>query len=203
MWQKELFNKFPQLKMELGQVQPNAQEIFTGLISKGILGKVKYAIYLPHMPDKDTQAKIKEIIPVEFDYQYVETIKPSVIEQVRFLLQQAGFALAKTKVDERHLEMQASMMGGVEADETAPFWDEITKEFYNDGFLDSWKIVVGETKRYWNRKVMDEVGRRVEIEPITNDTLSDLTIALNVTEDVNDFLAVIEGRRPLLIKKGK
>jgi hypothetical protein len=58
-------------------------------------------------------------------------------------------------------------------------------------------------KRYWNRKVMDEVGRRVEIEPITKETLSDLTIALNVTEDVNDFLAVIEGRRPLLIKKGK
>lgn len=189
-WEKELLTKYKHLKMEFSQ-SFDSMNAFKSLFRSGDI-KPSFIIYLPHRPDATTMRAIRELIPREIDYKYVEFIKPSVMESLKAELAQEGIGSVQIKQEGRHVMFRVLSIPGKEIEPHSSFWGIISKELYDDGFYDTWEIKAGEESRSYNRAVMNEVASRVVgDDPITESDITDLSIMLNTCKTVDDFLAQI------------
>ena len=152
-------------------------------------------IIVPRLPDASTLDALKAEIPEDVAYEISENLKPSTINQIKFLLQSAQCPNADSKTDGRHLTLNATLPGkDIEGYSTV--WADINAAFLEDGFLDTWEINCGELKIYCNRKVMEETAKNSVIRDISilDEDVLDLKIALGASQDVNEFLAMLEGK---------
>lgn len=171
MWQREILKKFPYME-----------------IVSSDRGRIE--IYLPQEPNEEVKNVIRQIIPDDVDYGFVVGLKPSTIDQLKFLIIQSGLGLVIFKVFKTgHVHLQMIALQD-DPDESHPIWSDLAAVLYKDGFPDTWEIAIGKTKRTWYRKVMDEI--RTAVEPITTDDILNLKIILNTTQDVNDFLTQLK-----------
>jgi hypothetical protein len=198
MWQTDLLKKYKALKLEIeAMYQPPSQEdIFTLMLGGKASGKQpqKYAIIMPRLPE--SLDAFKADIPNDVAYEIIEALKPSTANRIKFILQSGQCANADSKTDGRNLTLNVTVMPGKDIEEYSTVWADVNAAFLEDGFLDTWTINCGELKIYCNRKIMEEKAKNSVIRDISilDEDVLDLKIALGATQDVNDFLAMLEGK---------
>ena len=191
MWQKDLqalILKYKDYKMEI-ESTPQETQVFSLLMNKDYGPKM--AVYLPHILPKNIQKEIRDIVPSEVHIEFIEAIKPSIINQIRFLATQAGCISISNKGKDRDIKIELGQSLFKSLEITDNLWSKISDEFYNDGYYDTWEIVYGDIQLLYNRKVMDEVMRHPKGACINKEAIDDLKIALGMSKDVNDFLAIL------------
>jgi hypothetical protein len=197
MWQPNLLKKYKALKLEIeAMYQPPSQdEIFLTMLGKpSSKSTQKYAIIMPRLPEAATLEALKVDIPEGTAYEIIEALKPSTANKIKYSLQAGQCASAESKTSGRNLTLNVVPMPGKDMEEYATVWADINEALLEDGFLDSWEINCGELKMLCNRKIMEERRKNAGIRDISilaEDVLN-LKIALGATQDVNDFLAMLE-----------
>jgi hypothetical protein len=199
MWQTDLLKKYKALKLEIeAMYQPPSQEdIFLIMLGAGKTSSKpsqKYAIVMPRLPDAPTLDVLKADIPEDVTYEIMETLKPSTANRIKFLLQSGPFMNAESKTDGRNMTLNVTP--GKDIEEYSTVWADINTAFLEDGFLDTWTINCGELKIYCNRKIMEERAKNSVIRDISilDEDVLNLKISLGVSQDVNDFLAMLENK---------
>jgi hypothetical protein len=201
MWQTELLKKYKALKLEIesGYNSPSQENIFLAMLgAKSLPSKSnqKYLIILPRLPDDTTLAELKKGIPEGTVYEIIENLKPSTTNRVKYLLQSGQCMSADSKTTGRHLDLNVAVMPGKDIEEYGTVWADINEAFLEDGFLDTWNINCGDMKLYCDRKIMEERRKNAGIRDISilAEDVMNLKIALGATQDVNEFLAMLEGK---------
>jgi hypothetical protein len=200
MWQTDLLKKYKSLKLEIesGYNAPSQEDIFLTMLGAGKLPSKsqKYLVILPRLPDDATLAELKTGIPEGTVYEVVENVKPSTLNRIKYLLQSGQCMSADSKTTGRHLDLNVVVMPGKDIEEYGTVWADINEAFLEDGFLDTWNINCGDLKLYCNRKIMEERRKNAGIRDISilAEDVMDLKIALGATHDVNEFLAMLEGK---------
>ena len=88
MWQKVLQDfiiKHKELKIEI-ESAPEIQETFQALLSEKTFTP-KMLIVVPHKLPIEAQNAIKEIVPSDLKYEYIERIKASTVNQIKFTVE--------------------------------------------------------------------------------------------------------------------
>ncbi|MCX5884346.1 MAG: hypothetical protein NT096_00275 [Proteobacteria bacterium] len=204
MWQTELLKKYKNLKLEIeAMYQPPSQDdlftlLFSGKPTSSSKSSQKYAIIMPRLPAFATLAEFKADIPGDVVYEIIENVKPSTANQIKHILQagQCVSAESKTDSENRHLILSVMVMPGKDVEEYSTVWADINTAFLEDGFLDTWTINCGELKIHCNRKIMEERAKNSVIRDISilDEDVLNLKIALGASQDVNDFLALLENK---------
>ena len=202
MWQTDILKKYKALKLEIESIyQPPSQDdlfkiIFGGKAESGGKPFQKYAIILPRLPKAADLEALKVDIPEEVIYEIIEAMKPSTSNRIKYLLQSAQVASADSKTDGRHLTLNVMPMPGKDMEEYAKVWADINEELLGDGYFDTWEISCGDMKLYCNRKIMEERRKNAGIRDISilDEDILNLKIALGSSQDVNEFLAMLEAK---------
>ena len=181
IWQKRVLTKFQSLNMELrSQFADDA-----------------VLIVVPRLPDDKTQMKIAQIIP--YTVQFFEGIKIKTLNQIHFLFNAAGVTVTNEPVKDFGRDINFEVEGTIE-DEQA-LWEKISKELISDGFYETWSFTFEGRKISYNRGIMTALQTRKVSDGDGLDDM-DLKIALEVSRDVNDFLAMLEGKKFTRKRKG-
>lgn len=199
MWQTDLLKKYKSLKLEIeAMYQPPSQEdIFMTMLGAGKPSSKptqKYAIVMPRLPE--SLDALKADIPEDVTYEIFEALKPSTANRVKFILQSAQAMNADSKTEGRHLNLNVMVTPGKDVEEYSSVWADINTAFLEDGFLDTWTINCGELKIHCNRKIMEERAKNSVIRDISilDEDVLNLKISLGVSQDVNEFLAMLEAK---------
>jgi hypothetical protein len=199
MWQTNLLKKYKALKLEVEAMYqaPSQEDIFLTMLGAGKPSSKpsqKYIIVMPRLPGFATMAELRAEIPEDVTYEIMENLKPSTVNKIKFILQSGPFMNAESKTDGRNMTLNVTP--GKDIEEYSTVWADINAAFLEDGFLDTWTINCGELKIYCNRKIMEERAKNSVIRDISilDEDVLNLKISLGVTQDVNDFLAMLESR---------
>ena len=200
MWQTDILKKYKALKLEIEAMYqaPSQEDIFLTMLGAGkppSKPTQKYAVIIPRLPDASTLDALKADIPEDVAYDVVETLKPSTANRIKYILQAGQFASsAESKTNGRNLTLNIIPAPGKETEEYSTVWADINAAFMEDGFLDTWEINCGSLKLFCNRKVLEESQKNAGIREISilDEDVLNLKIALGASQDVNEFLAMLE-----------
>jgi hypothetical protein len=199
MWQTELLKKFKDLNIEIvaskGQPDQNALEL---LLTGKIPPKPEplYNIYMPKRPSATIQAQIEEVIPKSVKVEFIEGIKPATLNDLRFAMQENGIGVAEARSKDRHYIISAGTLPGRAVEEYDGLWARVNQILLDDGYLDTWEISCGDMKIFCNKRVILDGIKNSKIRDINilDEDITDLKIALGIKQDVNDFIAMLEGK---------
>ena len=171
-WQKDLLEKYgTQLKLEL---RPDLDD--------------QILVVLPKIPGPEIVHDIRALVP--YKVKFLEGVKLGTLNKIGYLFALAGCEVQDNAI-KRHLSITVTAMKG-EFEEQA-LWDAVSKEILDDGYYESWTFEFkGEAIRRDRTMVVALAGHKASGVGLDD---MDLKIALEVSQDVNDFLAMLEGKK--------
>jgi len=172
-WQKQVLEKYgTQLRLEL---RPDHDDAIL--------------IVLPRIPGPEIVHDIRAMVP--YQVKFYEGIKIGTLQKIAYLFGMAGCDVSDT-ANKRHIAFKVTAMKG-EFEEQA-LWDKVSEVLIEDGFHSSWSFEFnGETIERSREMIQALANHKVPSGEGLDDT--DLHIALEVSQDVNDFLAILEGKK--------
>lgn len=173
-WQRQVLEKYGhQLKLEL---RPD--------------GVRQILVVLPKIPPPEIIHDIRGLIP--YQVKFSEEIKFGTLTKIGYLFACVGCDVTDVANNKtRQIKFTLTSLKGEFNQEE--LWDSVSKEIMEDGFYDSWEFeLAGETIK--RSRVMAQAMAGHKVSGVGLDQ-TDLRIALEVSQDVNDFLAMLEGKK--------
>ena len=174
MWKQDLLQVCERLHIE-GLIKSDGKELI--LVS-------------PKKVEQKDLDLIKKILPEDAIYQVVLGPKQATMMALAVFMKSAGCDPNDIKEDHQSIQVQLRQ----EVDPEHEIWKNISELLYADGFYESWTFTYdGTVVHYGNRKAIDEArNRKARLTIISKDEISDLTILLESSNSVDDFLARIQ-----------
>ena len=168
IWQKKVLEGFKDLNLELSN----------SLKGGGVL------IILPKYPDNETLEELKSIVP--YKVEILEGVKYDTVNQIDFLFSVGGCEVTK-EITGRNISYVVT--GDVENEQL--LWDAVSKEIIKDGYFNTWSFTHEGRTSSFDRYIIQALSSHKVTGMSLDET--DLKIALEISQDVNDFLALLEG----------
>lgn len=167
IWQKEVLTKFGMLNLEI----------------QNSLEHNNINIVVARLPNKDTITEIKKLIP--YEVQFIERVKIKTENTIEHLFANARCTMSKSN---KGRKITYHVRGVVEDQE---LWNAVSDVLIKDGFYDLWSFNYEGKTITFSR----DVFLAIETRKVTGTSLDeqDLKIALETSQDVNDFLLILEG----------
>lgn len=172
-WQIELFKKYIHLNFQ-AEDYPQAQ---------------KLVMYLPKMPEMKTIEDLKSLIPYK-DVQIIEDMKP----EAKRALEEIAWINGVT-YDLIPIGRHATIYIDGQAKDSSSLIEQMSKVILMDGYYNDLFFGIGGEVISCNIGVLRATKTSTTNNSIPMDE-TDIKIALEMSKDVNDFLALIEGRKP-------
>jgi hypothetical protein len=137
----------------------------------------------PYDLAEEAKAEIAGTLPEGVTLKFIAAPKSSTITDIRNLLDSVHApGEATTEPGSATIRVE-----GIEEDH--PVWGELSNVLRKDRFFKSWKFIVNGKEMVVNPKVVDEIEKNARLRArFGDDDMLNLKIALESTQDVNDFI---------------
>jgi hypothetical protein len=150
-------------------------------------------LIVPKMPNEDLKQKIREIVPSELQYKFIEGPKIMTTEGLRMILSYCGVKSAFMKRENHTLNISITSDSPHLTEQDSEVWPVIDKLLTTDAFIEGYEIKVNDKiMATYNRQVEKAIASRTltierDVCPSKDDILN-LRITLENCKDVSDFI---------------
>lgn len=138
-----------------------------------------------HEMEQGFKEKCRELVPDKLKVDFRVNIKPSTGQMIANTISKLGAMQSAPDIQGKHLNVR--IVGRVLID-PAPVWEKINDLIKNDGFFDSWTIILNDETVHEYRPVYEEIARNKRERVISSDDITNLRISLGRAETVEDFI---------------
>jgi hypothetical protein len=157
-------------------------------------GKVKLVFVCAKSPDRRTRTSLLNLVPSDITCEFIETIKGSTAMELGFKIQAGGGIVTRFLPKNHHIELQVNGPQLPERDD--PLWADVQEILKKDGYAQSWEIAINGEKIVYDEKMAIEMAsHKIRDRAFTDEDMTDLKIMVETSGDVNDFLAMLNGKR--------
>jgi hypothetical protein len=200
IWLKQLMDKCIPLKIEIIKT-PVDEILLSSATFKGRAiemspgeSKIKLVFVCAKAPDRRTRTLLLNLVPNDITCEFIEALKGSTAMELGFKIQASGGAVIKFVPKDHHIEMTVNGPQLPELDD--PLWADVQEILKKDGYAQSWEIAINGDKIVYDEKMATEMAsHKIRDREFTDEDMTDLKIMVETSGDVNDFLAMLEGKR--------
>jgi hypothetical protein len=150
----------------------------------------EYLLVVPKMPPQEVQDKLREVIPPDIQYRYVEGPRLLTTNGLKGLFQQMAVKSALIEMKDHTMIFKIEGDAPALTDEDAQGIAFMKKVLEADPFVENWKVIV-DNKTIYDSTIDKMLAMQVRPERDacpTKDDILDLRITLENCQDVNDFI---------------
>jgi hypothetical protein len=144
-------------------------------------------------PAKDTQARVRDIIPLDIPYEFKAQPMKSTIESLQALIQRSGAIRVDSEMHKipHHLDMDVQGMGPELEEKFSQTWNLVLDTLSKDEYFDSWVLKCnGITMHIFNRKIAQELEHNIKrADCIQEDDITNLHIDLGRINTIDELIA--------------